>query len=1671
MAVSIPQVVTEDRASGAQVVDGSLRFDDDKDHYLSRTPGSAGNRKTWTWAGWVKRSELSEKTILCQAASQTNRFWFRFRQDSIQILTETENVELLELITTAKYRDLSAWYHLVLSIDTTQTTESDRVRLYVNGDRVTSFSTEIYCAQNTDTQVNTTNEFLIGAIVWNVGNKFDGCLSNQYFIDGQALGPEYFGYTDPLTNTWRPKKFSGNYTNTHTISGSNGALPLLDTDDDLGQTASSPEALRTDSNSGNLSLALSFNSTGNLTDDKSSNSNDTTNNGVAASVTKSYYYGTSARFDGTDWMATPSSATFNMGTGDFTVEAWINLDNFDSDAGAQPTIFGNSGGGYQQQIYVSNAGKVIAGNTGSSYMESGTTLVAGNWYHIAVTRSSGTGRLFINGIQEDTETSWTTDLNGTTYYIGAFDDGTNGKIEGYLQDVRIYKGVAKYTTNFIAPSVLYGINSFHLPFDGSAPIGEDKSGNGNNWTPINFGGSNTLEKATGALPILNTDGGGKTARVGVRTDAYASNLVLALPLVGSKDDVSNQINSGSTTKTVIANGAVANSDSNFYGGSYLFDGSNDDISISSSTDFNNIPGDFTIEYWVKHTGTGAFQYHFSLNNTTYVYVFWTEASPNGPYLRVVIQSNTLYTNNSGDPYDFPPNEWAHIAVVRSGSGSNNCKLFVNGQVVAQATITTTINEPSENLMLGQNTDNDYYLGGNIQDFRVYKGVAKYTSNFIPASTNPDILPDTPSGVSGGSKLAKIIDGAVSFDGTNDSLSIADSDDFTFGSGDFTMEAFVYCDNASTTAYKSIVMKYTTDEQSSSWFWSIYNGKQRFYFYYGSSYILRQSSQFPQSAWVHCAIVRDGNTLRIFQNGIEVNTADVTGLTMNDSSVALTIGEDGQNNYDMSGFISNVRIIKGTALYTSDFTPPTAPLTDVTNTKLLCCKSNSSATAFDVVPTSGINDGTFWSANVSASTGTIVDAPLAFNGSTSSGSAYASSSASDTYIYVDFSPALSGEFKLWTGMSSGSPTATVTHSGGTSVVNLSSGENTLGTFTSVSRIAVNRGEAATHSFRAISVDGTVLTDPIIPNGNVAATNFNPFTTDINAVRGQESGYCTWNPLNKKSTMTLSNGNLTASPAIDGSGHAVGGTIGVSAGKWYWEYNAVRGTGGGWEPVVYTDPLSLITNNNPSGTAYGWGVNGNDGNLRNNNSIVVTDYFDNISNGDHIACALDMDNGKVWFAKNGIWGNSGNPTSNDSTGGTGLTGTWYPAVSIGSDSGAASATANFGQNPFKFPPPEGFLPLNAANARPSTVITRPNEYVGIVTYTGNGGTQSIITEFKPDFVWIKGRSSSTQEHRIFDSVRGAYNYLETNSTARENDGSTPTKGLTNFTSNGFTLLDNTDGNSNVNGAVGGLYSGDAQYVAWTWKAGGNSNTFNIDGRGYASASAAGLDGGTITPTGASVNTKSGFSIIGYTGIRPGAQTISHGLNAVPKFMIIKVRTNTSTWAVYHSSLGANSYLPLNTNGSQGTPTSLFNNTVPTSSVFTVGEANTTNENDADIISYLWAEIPGFSKFGSYTGNGSTDGPFVFCGFRPRWVMVKSSSIGGPGYNWCINDAARSAFNVSNEVLYPNTSGAEETIPIDILSNGFKIRTNGATTNGNGNTYIYAAFAEAPEFNLYGAQSNAR
>jgi hypothetical protein len=577
---------------------------------------------------------------------------------------------------------------------------------------------------------------------------------------------------------------------------------------------------------------------------------------------------------------------------------------------------------------------------------------------------------------------------------------------------------------------------------------------------------------------------------------------------------------------------------------------------------------------------------------------------------------------------------------------------------------------------------------------------------------------------------------------------------------------------------------------------------------------------------------------------------------------------------------------------------------------------------------------------------------------------------------------------------------------------------------------------------ITTNGTLSGSEIIPNdgviirnGNTAATNFNPFTANINTQRGKQSGYCTLNPL--RSGMTLSNGNLRATSSS--SYAACTATIGVSTGKFYYE-TLIEDAGGTAVAIGVGTKDTVPTTYLGAGT-YDFGyigtiIYGNDTNLQTGLPSLAT--------GDTVGVAMNLDNSVTTFYKNGVFVTTQNMTSGIE---------YYPALGDNSSGGQPILSANFGQKPFKFPPPAGFQPLALANT-PRPTIVRPDKFMGVVTYTGNGGTQTISgLGFSPDLVWIKRRDSA-QDHNLYDAVRGSsggyFNQLVTNSTAVENNNGTGFGAVTALNADGFTLGSSTSDYRLTNASS-------SPYVAWCWNA-GDSTVTNNDG--------------SITSQ-VRANVSAGFSIVTYTGTRSsaGTDTVGHGLGFSPALIISKARSATSRWCVQIPSvIGSTQILQLNTTGAatvgdlgaQSVPT-------PTSTTFGTAYAGGLNESGVTYVAYCFAAVAGYSSFGSYTGNGSADGPFVFCNFRPRYLMIKRSS--GIG-NWVIYDSVRLTYNASNVELYAESSGAEIVDdPIDILSNGFKIRNTGSAVNGSANTYVFAAFAESPSFNLYGGQSNAR
>ena len=335
---------------------------------------------------------------------------------------------------------------------------------------------------------------------------------------------------------------------------------------------------------------------------------------------------------------------------------------------------------------------------------------------------------------------------------------------------------------------------------------------------------------------------------------------------------------------------------------------------------------------------------------------------------------------------------------------------------------------------------------------------------------------------------------------------------------------------------------------------------------------------------------------------------------------------------------------------------------------------------------------------------------------------------------------------------------------------------------------------------------------------------------------------------------------------------------------------------------------------------------------------------------------------------------------------------------------------------------------------TTINKPSLHFNTNLYTGNGYARTITgVGFQPDWVWVKERNG-TNFHYVYDVVRG--NNLNVYTNANDADTNVTSAlgggGIGSQASDGFTIVSGTSNTNNVN-------TNSNNYVSWNWKAGTTS----------------GLSGGTITPSSYSINTTSGFGIYTYTGTG-SAGTIAHGLGSTPKLIIVKCRSNADTWAVYHADVGATKYLELDTNVQAQTSTVPWNNTEPTSSVFTVGTWSATNGSGRTYVAYCFAEKTGYSKFGSYTANNSSDGPFIYTGFKPAFFIAKRD--GGTG-NFHIYDNKRLGYNNQNKRLRADQTDAEDQYSIDIVSNGIKIRTNNNSLNNHTGNMVYWAFAEAP------------
>ena len=696
-----------------------------------------------------------------------------------------------------------------------------------------------------------------------------------------------------------------------------------------------------------------------------------------------------------------------------------------------------------------------------------------------------------------------------------------------------------------------------------------------------------------------------------------------------------------------------------------------------------------------------------------------------------------------------------------------------------------------------------------------------------------------------------------------------------------------------------------------------------------------------------------------------------------------------------------------AKYTSAFTAPVRNDFNVTN----------------LITTSST---TVYSTGLTGSSGSAFNNPAwyGFDGLADNNMAYDGNGVNTSLSWTN--PAGSGVTALGSGLrifprATNGGSRTFTLNGADTTTLAANGWTTIsvGSQTHLNSFTITGGEAY---LSAVEVNGSILVDAALSDVlNDSPTNYEDGST-------AHGNYCTLNPVAKGSNLTLSQGNLNIT-GTNGTLAVCLGTMAVSSGKWYYEFTFNNSSKlsfiAGITNRTTTDDLADWQEPGD----YSWNGNGNTWHDIYANGVAQTDFSGDgpTAAGDVIGVLLDFTNTTITIKLN------------NSTKGTLTTslpaGLYFPLIGNGSGAAELDATINFGQSAFKYPQ-RGFNGWCTQNLDDFDTDNNPSKYFDILTYSGTGSALTLKgLNFGPDLVWAKARSGQNNHILQDQAGTGTSEYLRTDSNAAAGTaGGVPVSA---FNSNGVTLGTNDRAN----------WSGNT-HVLWAWDAGTSAATASTDG--------------SITPDAQWVNATAGFSISKYEGTG-GNATIGHALGAKPHMFIVKRLNSAADWRVYHQSLGNAKAGNLDSHvGGSNINTSMWQSTDPTNTVVSLSSDANGNANGDTYAMYAWTEISQFSKFGTYTGNGSTDGPMINLGFRPKWFMLKETNTANDSSNdWYILDSARSPNNEVVKSLKANEDGAEATDSnfVDFVSNGVKFRTSGGAVNGSGDTYIFAAFAEHP------------
>jgi hypothetical protein len=1630
-------IPTSARSPFTDTTSGSAYFSNGS--YLQIPASSALTLGTadYTVEGWFYFSNFNNQQLIGNISTGSDTSWAFYIQGSSLIFS---NWGATAVSYATSNLSINTWYHLAVSRN------NSLVKLFVNGNVV-----------NSNTPVNqnysSTQTVYIGDdVVHTALGAFTGYMSNLRVIKNQSiLNNTFTPSSSPLTST------AVGHTGTGAASSITGTVSLLTLVDRVGAN-----------NSGFIDE-----STNNAVITRSGNVTQGSFSPFGTSGWSNYFKGSG------DYLQLTGTSAFNMSTYG-CLEAWVYLNS----SGTNQLIAGRDSS-YWIAYNFSGIGGVANKFVFTIYNGSSWQAVSSNispslgvWYHIVGIKDNTTLRIYINGIQENTATFSGSPNTPAGVIIGVAANQNTENLTGYISNVRFN----------------IGSNSSILPYT-------------SNFTP-----STTPLTATTGTVLL-------TCQNNRFVDNSANNFAITVNGTPQVQPLSPFQPHTSVTNTYSnffdgTNDYIQSTLPSTITGTFTIDFWWYRPASGVATIFN-IGDSMSADSAEVYIGTNGTILKYYNNNNERITTSTLPTLSAWNYLAVTRDSSNvvrLYLNGTqvGGTYVQTGNLSTQLRI--GCEYYNGAPAFAVGGYISNFRVSNIVRDvsslPSAPFVSDANT-----LALTCQD-STFKDNSSYGST-VTVYDAPRCTEFNPLGrtfTTGVNYSATTHGSSAYFDGDVDHITTTT---VNFSNQNYTIECWAYptqladgylwqISNPSSGARGSSTVTGAWYSSTGKFIWFSAGGS-----FGGSSFDIVHSVTSPLNTWTHIALVRNGNTFTQYINGVAVGSATVNA-TYTSAGTAFSMGRyygnSGDGNFYFKGYIANYRQINGTALYTSNFVPQLQPPQAVANTQLLLNFNNAGVvdyTGKNVLETVGDSRSvTSTKKSLLDATGSVyfdgtgdcLSVPLTPNltlaasdftlefwlyWNSVTGQADIISNRNSGSIATGFviylgtgyiSLAMSTDGSSWafnTGTSFGWLSGTWYH------VAMTRNQNNIRFFVDGAQVFTTTFSSSIYQNQPIYIGSSNGSNPlngylqdiritklarytgtftppvrtfsatvrdvghkqwVVNNLSVASGAGNDSLIDSPSNYGVDTGlggevrgnYCTLNPLwLSSSAPTLTNGNLDTT-ATNSSWNNSQGTFGISSGKWYWE-----STMSGDMFFQLGVGLREAINNVYSGSdVNSWTY---DGRAFKNGNGSQPAYGATFAGGDIISVALDMDAGTLTFYKNGV--------SQGVAFSSGLAGkTVFPQ--FGCYQAGRSQSVNFGQRPFAYPAPSGYKVLCTQNL-PAPSIVKPNTAFDALTYIGNGSTQTVSgLNFNPDLVWVKRRDGSGQDHVLQDVVRGftSSTKLASSSQAAENNtggGVTdPQWGyISATTSTGFTTTVGSGTGDQTNRTSW-------SYAGWVWD-GGNNTVTNTTG--------------TITSQVRS-NPSAGFSIVGYTGA--GGGTVGHGLNSAPQMMIVRDRNTLNDWVVYHEKVGNTKVLVLNNQNPAVAANSIYwNNTSPTSSVFTTGSGSNTGQSGRPYIAYCFTSIPGYSMISSYTGNGagSTTGQFIYTGFRPRFILIKSDSN---TTEWLMMDAARNTANVVNFRLDANSTGIEITANyLDFLSNGFRLVHPSNWMNDSGYSFIYAAFAENP------------